>query len=286
MYSTCELFPTNSDGWRISYSLEEALLIMRINVSRYWPRVDRILTWTKMCLFSGLCYCGFCCRGQRSGFWQFRESGGSQTVSFHNFTHQLVFPLVFHNFNTCFLCCDEFLEIDNCQVSWQMRCLEWRLYMKDLNFNPSTIHSWRNVVPQLVLQCPFHPSCVRARVSGLHQVHQAEDWPRGSTHLGGLLTQQSQPNTHIFTSTVSLHLCWQIWLGFIFCTALSPLIKYVWVVSDSQARLFLFIAASEGNHTHIVPILYHVLNVLLLIRISSWANMLWWLIKYRCIVYS
>lgn len=104
---------------------------------------------------------------------------------------------LFHNFNTCFLCCDEFLEIDNRQVSWQMRCLEWRLYVKDLNFDPSTIHSWRNVVPQLVLQRPFYPSCVRARVSGLHQVHQAEDWPRGSTHLGGLLTQQSQPNTHL-----------------------------------------------------------------------------------------
>lgn len=58
----------------------------------------------------------------------------------------------------------------------------------------------RNIVPQLVLQCPFHQSCVRARISGLHQVHQTEDGPRGSTHLGRLLTRESKkkPHTHLW----------------------------------------------------------------------------------------
>lgn len=40
-------------------------------------------------------------------------------------------------------------------------------------------------------QRSFHQGRVRAGVSGLHQIHQAEDGPRGSTHLGRLLTGPS-----------------------------------------------------------------------------------------------
>lgn len=45
--------------------------------------------------------------------------------------------------------------------------------------------------PSTVLQRSIHPGRVGARVSGFHQVHQAEDRPRGSTHLGRLLTDKT-----------------------------------------------------------------------------------------------
>lgn len=51
----------------------------------------------------------------------------------------------------------------------------------------------RQGVPQLPLQRSFHPGRLRTRVSGLRQVHKAENRPRGPTHLGRLLTVQIHP---------------------------------------------------------------------------------------------
>ncbi|TWW72027.1 Origin recognition complex subunit 3 [Takifugu flavidus] len=51
----------------------------------------------------------------------------------------------------------------------------------------------RRGVPQLPLQRSIHPGRLRTRVSGLRQVHKAENRPRGPTHLGRLLTGQIHP---------------------------------------------------------------------------------------------
>lgn len=56
--------------------------------------------------------------------------------------------------------------------------------------------SLRNVAPQLAPQRSFHPGRIGARVPGFHQVHEAEDRPRGSTHLGRLLTDPIHPSIH------------------------------------------------------------------------------------------
>lgn len=64
----------------------------------------------------------------------------------------------------------------------------------------------RQGVPQLLLQCTVHPGRLRTRVSGLRQVHKAENRPCGPTHLGRLLTVQIHP---------AMAALW------------SPLIKYV-----------------------------------------------------------
>lgn len=54
--------------------------------------------------------------------------------------------------------------------------------------------SLRNVAPQLAPQRSFHPGRIGAWVPGFHQVHEAEDRPRGSTHLGRLLTDPIHPS--------------------------------------------------------------------------------------------
>lgn len=83
---------------------------------------------------------------------------------------------------------------------------------------------WNNprVIPQLPLQRSLHPGRVRTRVSGLHQVYEAENRPRGPTDLGRLLTAQIHPamaalhllliKTWIQVSRgrVNVH-SWQIW---------------------------------------------------------------------------
>lgn len=146
-----------------------------------WGSIDRHYRhWVDpklMCVFSGLCYRGYICRGHRRG--RLRKSGRNQAVSFPSFA------------------------------------------LIDRKNNP-------RIIPQLTLQRSLHPGRVRTRVSGLHQVYEAENRPRGPTDLGRLLTAQIHPamaalhvlliKTWIPVSwgRVNVH-SWQLWNLFIRC---------------------------------------------------------------------
>lgn len=99
-HSTFQLFLSKFEGlrvlffilWRRLYwfcgSMCPVIDLKNQILARTRPNVDII---ENLCLLSGLCHGGFCCWGERSRFWQLREGGGSQTVSFHNFIYQRFF---------------------------------------------------------------------------------------------------------------------------------------------------------------------------------------------------
>lgn len=125
---------------------------------------------TCVCLSAGFLHSGFCSWGTWSRIWTFRESGWSEAVSFQNW--------MTHTWQSC------------------PRC--WFSYKPTNNV----------FYPYFVLQCSFHPCCVRTGISRLHQVHQAEDWPCGSTHLGRLLNVK-----HLYSCEYCFY---EFWLGSVF----------------------------------------------------------------------
>lgn len=223
----------------VFHSLEEAVLILWINVSRYWSenqilaRSRQDIDWIEnLCLLSGLCHSGFCCWGEQSRFWQLREGGGSQTVSFHNFIHQ------------CFFC--HALSAFHYFMLWVFDSFNMFNFIADEVFGYLfEIHSEEILFLSLFSSARF----IRA-VSELEFLGFIKSTKQKTDHVARLTWGGCWPESpkrkrtaHFLTTPVAAVLeqlsSNHIWLGLIFWIVFSPQIKSV--VSDNHECLF-FIA--------------------------------------------